>query len=240
MIDIDCPRLPLMAADGPPHQARVALATFCLTPYNVLLLDEPTNHLDVGAIQALLDALDTYEGAIVVISHDRPFCEAVRATHVGYVCSGRCVVEERELPCMQVLTTARSPLLTTARSPLPHRCVVEERELRDADFSETDRGVRNNFVGDASAVVLAAPAPPPMSAEEAKRLREEQRNAQKLQNGAPKKLARLEEQIGEAETAIAALDAEMMKAGSDVGRVRELDAQRGALQAKLDGWYAPD
>ena len=132
------------------------------------------------------------------------------------------------------------PLLTTARSPLPHRCVVEERELRDADFSETDRGVRNNFVGDASAVVLAAPAPPPMSAEEAKRLREEQRNAQKLQNGAPKKLARLEEQLGEAETAIAALDAEMMKAGSDVGRVRELDAQRGALQAKLDGWYAPD
>ena len=98
-----------MAADGPPHQARVALATFCLTPYNVLLLDEPTNHLDVGAIQALLDALDTYEGAIVVISHDRPFCEAVRATHVGYVCSGRCVVEERELACMQVLTTARSP-----------------------------------------------------------------------------------------------------------------------------------
>jgi ABC-type multidrug transport system ATPase subunit len=229
-----------MAADGPPHQARVALATFCLTPYNVLLLDEPTNHLDVGAIQALLDALDTYEGAIVVISHDRPFCEAVRATHVGYVCSGRCVVEERELPCMQVLTTARSPLLTTARSPLPHRCVVEERELRDADFSETDRGVRNNFVGDASAVVVAAPAPPPMSAEEAKRLREEQRNAQKLQNGAPKKLARLEEQIGEAETAIAALDAEMMKAGSDVGRVRDLDAQRGALQAKLDGWYALD
>ena len=190
------------------EKARVALATFCLTPYNVLLLDEPTNHLDVGAIQALLDALDTYEGAIVVISHDRPFCEAVRATHVGYVCSGR--------------------------------CVVEERELRDADFSETDRGVRNNFVGDASAVVVAAPAPPPMSAEEAKRLREEQRNAQKVQNGAPKKLARLEEQIGEAETAIAALDAEMMKAGSDVGRVRDLDAQRGALQAKLDGWYALD
>ena len=126
------------------EKARVALATFCLTPYNVLLLDEPTNHLDVGAIQALLDALDTYEGAIVVISHDRPFCEAVRATHVGYVCSGR--------------------------------CVVEERELRDADFSETDRGVRNNFVGDASAVVVAAPAPPPMSAEEAKRLREEQRS----------------------------------------------------------------
>ena len=68
------------------RQARVALATFCLTPYNVLLLDEPTNHLDVDAIAALLDAIETYTGAVVVISHDRPFCEALRATHVGYVC----------------------------------------------------------------------------------------------------------------------------------------------------------
>ena len=77
------------------EKARVALATFCLTPYNVLLLDEPTNHLDVDAIAALLDALETYEGAIVVISHDRPFCEALRATHVGYVCGGTSVVEVR-------------------------------------------------------------------------------------------------------------------------------------------------
>ena len=38
----------------------MALATFCLTPYNVLLLDEPTNHLDVDAIAALLDAIETY------------------------------------------------------------------------------------------------------------------------------------------------------------------------------------
>ena len=40
------------------EKARVALATFCLTPCNVLLLDEPTNHLDVDAIAALLEAID--------------------------------------------------------------------------------------------------------------------------------------------------------------------------------------
>ena len=67
----------------------MALATFCLTPCNVLLLDEPTNHLDVDAIAALLEALDEYTGAVVVVSHDRPFCEALRCSHVGYVAEGR-------------------------------------------------------------------------------------------------------------------------------------------------------
>ena len=64
---------------------------------NVLLLDEPTNHLDVGSIAALLDALEGYDGALVVVSHDRPFCDALRCSHVAYVADGRCDVEEREL-----------------------------------------------------------------------------------------------------------------------------------------------
>ena len=79
------------------EKARVALATFCLTPHNVLLLDEPTNHLDVEAIGSLLDALARYEGAVVVVSHDRPFCEAIEATHVAYVANGAIDVEERSL-----------------------------------------------------------------------------------------------------------------------------------------------
>ena len=79
------------------EKARVALATFCLTPCNVLLLDEPTNHPDVEAIAALLDAIAEYTGAIVVISHDRAFCEAIECTHVGYVSGGQITVEERSL-----------------------------------------------------------------------------------------------------------------------------------------------
>jgi ATPase subunit of ABC transporter with duplicated ATPase domains len=75
----------------------VALATFCLSPYNVILLDEPTNHLDVEAIAALLDAIGRYEGAVVVVSHDRAFCETIAATHVGYVANGKILVEERGL-----------------------------------------------------------------------------------------------------------------------------------------------
>ena len=46
-----------MAADAPPHQARVALATFCLTPYNVLLLDEPTEGIQPSIIKDLARTL---------------------------------------------------------------------------------------------------------------------------------------------------------------------------------------
>lgn len=79
------------------EKARVALATFCLTPCNVILLDEPTNHLDVESIEALITAIGKYEGAVVVISHDRAFCEAIAATHVGYVANGAIDIEERSL-----------------------------------------------------------------------------------------------------------------------------------------------
>jgi ATP-binding cassette subfamily F protein 3 len=79
------------------EKARVALAVFCLTPSNVILFDEPSNHLDVQSIAALVSALDEYEGAVVVVSHDRAFCEALRCTHVAYVAGGSVTLEEREL-----------------------------------------------------------------------------------------------------------------------------------------------
>ena len=62
----------------------------------------PTLHATIcTATTAVLtpasQALDSYEGAVVVISHDRAFCEAIEATHVGYVANGQIDVEERTL-----------------------------------------------------------------------------------------------------------------------------------------------
>ncbi len=59
------------------EKTRLAMVKLLLTPVNLLILDEPTNHLDLKTKDILKEALRTFEGTIILISHDRDFLEGL-------------------------------------------------------------------------------------------------------------------------------------------------------------------
>lgn len=59
------------------EQARAALARLLVAQPDILILDEPTNHLDLQAIEWLEEACRSYKGALIVVSHDRYFLDAI-------------------------------------------------------------------------------------------------------------------------------------------------------------------
>ncbi|GAA3318544.1 ABC-F family ATP-binding cassette domain-containing protein [Arthrobacter ramosus] len=63
---------------SPGERTRAALALLQARGVNLLVLDEPTNHLDLPAIEQLEEALDGYEGALLLVTHDRRLLENVR------------------------------------------------------------------------------------------------------------------------------------------------------------------
>jgi len=56
---------------------RLALAKLLLQPFNVLVMDEPTNHLDIKSKNVLKDALQSFEGTLLLVSHDRDFLQGL-------------------------------------------------------------------------------------------------------------------------------------------------------------------
>jgi ATPase subunit of ABC transporter with duplicated ATPase domains len=74
---------------SPGERTRAALALLQARGINVLVLDEPTNHLDLAAIEQLEEALASYEGTLLLVTHDRRMLEAVHTTRRLAVESGQ-------------------------------------------------------------------------------------------------------------------------------------------------------
>lgn len=63
---------------------RLALCKLLLSPFNVLIMDEPTNHLDIQSKNVLKEALNNFDGTLILVSHDRDFLQGLTTTVYGF------------------------------------------------------------------------------------------------------------------------------------------------------------
>ncbi|HTX71650.1 MAG TPA: ABC-F family ATP-binding cassette domain-containing protein [Rectinemataceae bacterium] len=108
------------------ERSRLALLKMLLHPANLLILDEPTNHLDLTSKDVLLEALRSFEGTVLFVSHDRSFIEEL-ADRVLELESGRTprwyVGDYRYFLEKRAALEADSP----GRSPVPDRGMGESQ-----------------------------------------------------------------------------------------------------------------
>jgi ATPase subunit of ABC transporter with duplicated ATPase domains len=78
---------------SPGERTRAELALLSATGVNCLVLDEPTNHLDLPAIEQLEQALESFEGTLLLVTHDRELIDALRFTRTIELRDGRVVAD---------------------------------------------------------------------------------------------------------------------------------------------------
>jgi ATP-binding cassette subfamily F protein 3 len=130
------------------ERARVALAMMMLTRANLLVFDEPTNHLDVESIEALEDAVEQYDGTVILVSHDRALLRALctrvwvlHDTHVtdfpGSFAEWEVASEEREHAARVAAEEEES--LRRLQEKQKTRRKESDRERAQADTREAKR-----------------------------------------------------------------------------------------------------
>ncbi len=115
------------------EKARLALALLLVDKPNLLLLDEPTNHLDMSARAALVEALQDYAGAVVLVSHDRALLESCCERYLR-VYSGSVSAFDEDLDTYaRLLRGEASPSVgndSAAAAPVKSAGAIDHKERR--------------------------------------------------------------------------------------------------------------
>ncbi len=123
------------------EKARLALALMLLTPCNLLVLDEPTNHLDIPAKQMLEEALMAYEGAALLVSHDRYFISRV-ANRIVELRDGELVLYRGDYTYYQQKKQEEAELADLQRQELARSAQRQQNRLRQQQKQEARRSER--------------------------------------------------------------------------------------------------
>src|ERR1043166_5670886 len=196
------------------EKSRLALVKLLLDPPNLLLMDEPTTHLDMSSIDALVYALDQFEGTLIFISHDVYFIRAL-ANHVVHVNAGHLTHYPGGYQYYLDKTQAQSERagLTASGRDAFHRIPNQNEKIRDAV-----EGV------------------PTVSRKDQKRLEAHQRQARSRERKAQQELVHhLEKQIHQLEARQAEIIAELEKQETydKPGRAQELNRELVHVQQQL-------
>ncbi len=121
------------------ERGRLAICKLLLEPYNLLLLDEPTNHLDIKSKEILKQALQDYEGTIVMVSHDRDFmtgmCDRLFEFRDGNVKEHLCDIKE----FMEIRKVERLNELDLDKSGVKAQPTVEKKQVTASDFEAAEK-----------------------------------------------------------------------------------------------------
>ncbi len=143
------------------EKARLLLALMSREAPHLLLLDEPTNHLDVASRDALVEALNAYEGAVVLITHD-PHLVRLTADRLWLVADGTCRSWDGDLDDYRDMVLSRSRAERGAARAEKRADRTDKRADGDASASRKDQRR-------AAAETRAAQAPLRRRAQEAER-----------------------------------------------------------------------
>jgi len=120
------------------ERARVALAKILVRPGNVLLMDEPTNHLDLQTTEALTDALATFDGTLLFVSHNRGFIRRLATklwvVHDRQVESYHGTLDDYLWSCQERDIAPATETAVKPESQKKRRHARKERRRRDAEL----------------------------------------------------------------------------------------------------------
>lgn len=190
---------------------RLALAKMLLRPSNLLLMDEPTNHLDLFSKEVLLDALKSFDGTVVFVSHDRYFVNGL-ATRIIEVEGGGLENYYGDYEYYLAKKEGLSGVIA----------------VQPASSTSCEPGTPGT--------PAALPEPPK---EERKRGREEEKQRKRESEKLQKRLAEIEKEISRTEAEVSRLEEEMGQPGffDDPERGKAGGERHAVLNARLEELY---